>query len=108
MRKRTSAEDSVLGPPLPYQAALDELGVTVRQALALAEVLDYFAAIFRGKPPDPEGPPVDAFPTPSEIRGARTAGSARSRRRNGNGTVCRWTCASAGHGRVSCWRVISP
>jgi hypothetical protein len=31
--------------PLPYQAALDELGVTVREAQALAKLLDCFAAV---------------------------------------------------------------
>ena len=63
-------ESSALGPPLHYQAALDELGVAVRQGLALAEALDYFAGLFRGKEPDPEGPPLEAFPTPGEIRRA--------------------------------------
>jgi hypothetical protein len=60
----------VVGPPLPYQAALDELGVMVREAQALADVLVYFAALFRGKQPDAEGPPVEAFPTPAEVRRA--------------------------------------
>jgi hypothetical protein len=53
---------------VPYQAAVHELGVTVRQALALAEVLDYFAGLLRGRDRDPEGPPVEAYPPPSEIR----------------------------------------
>jgi hypothetical protein len=69
MRKR-SLDPALVGPPVYYQAALDELGVTVREARALAELLDQFAGLFRGKQSSTEGPPVEAFPTPAEVRRA--------------------------------------
>jgi hypothetical protein len=69
MRNRP-ADTVIAGPPLPYQAALDELGLAVRRVLALAEMLDHFAGLLRGRPTDPEGPPLEAYPSFSEIRHA--------------------------------------
>jgi hypothetical protein len=62
---------STLGElPVAYQAALDELSDAVGNACALAELLDYFAGQLRGEHPDLAGPPLEASPTPSQIRRA--------------------------------------
>jgi hypothetical protein len=51
-----------------YLAALDRLAGTIAEARALAEILDCFAQQLRGGLPDPEGPPLDLFPTPARVR----------------------------------------
>jgi hypothetical protein len=53
-----------------YLAALDELGAAVRECGALAALLTYFAGQLRGEAADPEGPPLEAFPTPARVRKA--------------------------------------
>jgi hypothetical protein len=56
--------------PVAYQAALEELSAALAGARALADLLDYFAGQLRGEPPDPEGPPLEACPTPGQVRRA--------------------------------------
>jgi hypothetical protein len=51
-----------------YTAALERLAEANAEALALAEVLDYFAAVLRGARPDPDGPPLEALPSGSRVR----------------------------------------
>ena len=53
-----------------YLTALDELTAAVRDASALAELLHYFSGQLRGDRPAPEGPPLEACPTPSQLRRA--------------------------------------
>jgi hypothetical protein len=56
--------------PVAYLEAIEELSASAASACALAELLDYFAGQLRGEPPDPEGPPLEACPTPGQIRRA--------------------------------------
>jgi hypothetical protein len=49
-------------PPPAYSRALDALAGAVRDAHALAELLEYAAALLRGKPPAPDGPLLDLVP----------------------------------------------
>jgi hypothetical protein len=60
----------ILALPLTYRLALDALADAVRDAAALAEVLDQFAGVLRGKRPGLEGPPVELYPTPYRVRQA--------------------------------------
>ena len=56
--------------PLAYRAALEGLAEAVREAHALADVLDHFARQLRGARPDPEGLPPEGCPVPSWVRRA--------------------------------------
>jgi hypothetical protein len=47
---------------LSYARALDALAASIRDAHALAEMLEYAAALLRGKTPDTDGPPLDFVP----------------------------------------------
>jgi len=38
------------------------------QAKALAGLLDYFVGQLRGRPPDPEGPPLELYPSVGQVR----------------------------------------
>jgi hypothetical protein len=51
-----------------YADALDRLAEANAEAQALADVLDYFAAILRGARPDPDGPPLEALPSAGRVR----------------------------------------
>ena len=51
-----------------YAAALERLAEINAEALALAEVLDHFAAVLRGARPDPDGPPLEALPSAWRVR----------------------------------------
>ena len=51
-----------------YLAALERLAGAVGEAQALADVLDHFAGLLRGSWPDPDGPPLELFPSASQIR----------------------------------------
>ena|SRR6516162_3345022 len=53
-----------------YRAALEELADALREAHALADVLEYFASQLRGARPHTEGPPLDACPQPARVRRA--------------------------------------
>jgi hypothetical protein len=56
----------ILALPLTYRIALD----AVRDAGQLAELLDQFAGVLRGKRHGLEGPPVELYPTPYRVRRA--------------------------------------
>jgi hypothetical protein len=73
--------------PAACQAALDELNASAARARALAELLDYFAGQLRGEPPDPEGPPLEACPTPGQVRRAL-----ERRDRAASGVERQWQC----------------
>jgi hypothetical protein len=62
-------EPAVAAPPA-YLAALDEWSASVRNAHALAELLDYFAGQLRGARPDLDGPPLESCPSPFQVRRA--------------------------------------
>ncbi len=49
-------------PPPVYRRALDNLAGAVCEAHALADLLEYAAGLLRGRPADPEGPPLDLCP----------------------------------------------
>jgi len=51
-----------------YAAALERLTSANRDAHDLAGLIDYFARILRGGWPDPDGPPLEAFPTAGQVR----------------------------------------
>ena len=54
--------------PPAYDAAVRRLLEAHRDLLAQAEALDYFADVARGQRPDPEGPPLEALPSPRRLR----------------------------------------
>ncbi len=54
-------------PPTSYARALETLAATVRDADALAELLEYAAAQIRGRPTDPDGPPLDICPCGARV-----------------------------------------
>jgi hypothetical protein len=56
--------------PPAYRAALAELEVACLECQALAEVLTYFAGQLRGGWADPDGPPLETYPTVSRVRRA--------------------------------------
>ena len=56
--------------PAAYRAALEELADALREAHALADALNHFAAQLRGARPHPEGLPLDACPSPGRVRRA--------------------------------------
>src|SRR4051812_24127659 len=56
--------------PAAYCAAVEELADSVREAHALANLLDHFARQLRGARPDPDGPPPEGYPVPSGVRRA--------------------------------------
>jgi hypothetical protein len=41
---------------------VEDLATACRDAQALADLLEYAAGLLRGRPADPEGPPLDAVP----------------------------------------------
>lgn len=49
-------------PPPSYARALGALADAVREAHALAELLEYAAALLRDRPADLDGPPLDLCP----------------------------------------------
>ena len=49
---------------------MERLAEAVRDAEAVAEVLDYFADILRGRRPDPDGPALEQFPSAGQVRRA--------------------------------------
>jgi hypothetical protein len=53
-----------------YERAMRELSESFAQAEALASLLDYFARQLRGRPPDPEGPPLELYPSVGQVRRA--------------------------------------
>jgi hypothetical protein len=54
--------------PQAYAAALERLARINADALALAEVLDYFAGVLRGARLGPDGPPLEALPSFYRLR----------------------------------------
>jgi hypothetical protein len=60
-----------------YERALRDLSEGVAQAEGLARLLDHFAGLLRGGPPDPEGPPLELYPSVGQVRRAlqRRAGA---------------------------------
>ena len=54
-----------------YRSALEGLADTVREAHALAAVLEHVAALLRGRPPDPEGPGLYLYPSIWQVRRAQ-------------------------------------
>jgi hypothetical protein len=50
-----------------YRRALENLAAACREAHSLADLLDYAAALLRGRPPDPDGPPLDLCPGSARI-----------------------------------------
>jgi hypothetical protein len=56
--------------PLAYRTALEGLAEAVREAHALADVLEHFARQLRGLRPNPEGLPPEGCPVPSWVRRA--------------------------------------
>ena len=53
-----------------YERALTDLSESCAQAEVLACLLDYFAGQLRGRPPDPEGPPLELCPSAGQVRRA--------------------------------------
>jgi hypothetical protein len=47
----------------PYVAALVRLAEAHHEAEQLATMLEYFASVLRGAWPDPDGPPLEMFPS---------------------------------------------
>jgi hypothetical protein len=60
---------STVVPPA-YRAAMAELEAACLDCRGLAEVLDSFAGQLRGGWADPDGPPLEAYPTASGVRRA--------------------------------------
>ena len=56
--------------PARYERALKDLSESALQTGALAELLDYVAGLLRGRPPDPEGPPLELYPSVGQVRRA--------------------------------------
>jgi hypothetical protein len=56
--------------PARYERALRELSESFAQAEALASLLDYFVGLLNGRPPDPEGPPLELYPSAGQVRRA--------------------------------------
>ena len=54
--------------PARYERALRELSESFAQAEALASLLDYFVGLLRGSSPDPEGPPLELYPSVGQVR----------------------------------------
>jgi hypothetical protein len=53
--------------PPAYSRALDALAGAVRDAHALADLLEYAAGVLRGRAPDLDGPPLDLCPGSGRI-----------------------------------------
>jgi hypothetical protein len=53
-----------------YERALQELVENLVQAEAMANLLDYFAGLLRGRPRETEGPPLELYPSMRELRRA--------------------------------------
>src|SRR5215469_13257947 len=53
-----------------YKRALRDLAESLDQAEELANSLAYFAGLLRGFPPDPEGPPLEMYPSLGQVRRA--------------------------------------
>jgi hypothetical protein len=51
-----------------YADALERLAELNAEALALAELFDYFSGVLRGRRPDPDGPPLEALPSAWRVR----------------------------------------
>jgi hypothetical protein len=62
-----SAPSSV---PHSYRRALDDLASACREVHALADLLEYAVGILRGRPRDPDGPPLEAGPGCARILAA--------------------------------------
>jgi hypothetical protein len=45
-----------------YHRSLEALAAACREAHTLADLLDYAASLLRGRPPEPDGPPLDLCP----------------------------------------------
>jgi hypothetical protein len=56
--------------PARYERALRDLSESFAQAEALASLLDYFVGLLRGGSPDPEGPPLEFYPSTGQVRRA--------------------------------------
>jgi hypothetical protein len=54
-------------PSTAYARALDALAGAVREAHALAELLEHAAALLRGRPSSPETPPLDECPGAARV-----------------------------------------
>jgi hypothetical protein len=53
-----------------YERALQDLVENLAQAEAMADRLDYFAGLLRGRPPDAKGPPLEIYPSLWQVRRA--------------------------------------
>jgi hypothetical protein len=51
-----------------YERALRDLAENLGQSEELADLLDYFAGLLRGYPADPEGPPLEMYPSLWQVR----------------------------------------
>ena len=51
-----------------YERALRDLAENLGQAEELVDRLAYFAGLLRGFPPDPEGPPLEMYPSLGQVR----------------------------------------
>jgi hypothetical protein len=65
--------------PTSYRTALVALAGCLREAYSLAELLERFSGVLRGRPADPDdaddaggpsGPPLELYPTAARLRAA--------------------------------------